>query len=143
MIDRRDRGGRIAAPGQRRLAVPESALGIWAFERQTGEELCGHAAATARVEMSAGLAGPCTLRLAKLAKQCRIGPDACEAAWVTHVAGSKAVVDCERARIDVPDRVDETDDASGSAEVEAGQRLSVGGEVEEGIPREYIVSMPQ
>ena len=50
-------------------------------------------------------------------------------------------MDRERAGVDVADRVDQADDAAGAAEVQPGQRLAVGGEVEERVAGEDVLAV--
>ena len=64
-----------------------------------------------------------------------------EAARLADVAGEELVVDRERAGVDVADRVDQADDPTGAAEVEPGQRLAVGGEVEERVAGEDLLAV--
>ena len=53
------------------------------------------------------------------------------------------VMDGERARVDVADGVDEADDATGSAQVQPGERagLAQPGEVEERVTGEHAVAL--
>ena len=117
------------------LAVAEHALGVGAVERQPGEELRRHAAAPARVVVPARRARAAALRLAQLGEQLGLAPDLREAAGLADVAGEELVVDRERAGVDVADRIDQADDPPGAAQVQARQRLAVGGEVEEASRR--------
>ena len=118
--------GRGASTGrdgeQRSLAVAAHALGVGAVEWQAGEELGRHAAALAGVVAAARRAGTGRLRLAQLGEQFAVLPDLGEPAGVADRAGLELVVDHERAGVDVADRVDEADDAAGTAHVQAGQR---------------------
>lgn len=52
-------------------------------------------------------------------------------------------MDGEGAGVDVADRVDQADDASGTAQVEAGERCTVRGEVEEGVSGQHVVAVGQ
>src|SRR5206468_5245916 len=122
---------------EQRLAVAEHALGVRTVEGQSGEELRRHAAAAARVEMRAGQAGAAGLRTPQLEEELRLPPDPREPAGIADVAREKRVVDGERAGVDVADRIDQAHDAPGAAQVQAGQRLAVRGEVEERIAGEH------
>ena len=50
-------------------------------------------------------------------------------------------MDGERARVDVADRVDEADHPARAAQVEAGQRLSVGRQVEERVAGQHLLAV--
>ena len=135
--------GALPAPTRASSPWPLHALGVGTVERQAGEELGRHAAALARVVAAAGCARTGRLRLAELEEQVAVAPDAREAALVAHDAGPELVVDDERARVHVADRVDEAHDAPGTAHVEAGQRLAERVEVEERVARQHVVAVGQ
>ena len=117
------------------------ALGVGTVEWQAGEELGGHATALARVVAAARCARAGRLRFTQLAEQVAVAPDALEATVVAHRAGPELVVDHERARVHVADRVDEAHDASRTAHVETGQRLAERVEVEERIAGQHVVAV--
>ena len=50
-------------------------------------------------------------------------------------------MDGERARVDVADRVDEAHHPPGAAEVEAGERVAVGRQVEERVAGEHVLAV--
>ena len=117
-------GGRGRARGEQRLAVAEHALGVRPVERQPGEELRRHAAAAARVvhaEHDAHAPPVCGSRRSWNSSDSR--QTAREAAASRTLPARNVVVDRERARVDVADRVDQADDAAGAAQVQARQRL--------------------
>jgi hypothetical protein len=60
-------------------------------------------------------------------------PDLLEAARVTNVASEELVMNRKWTRIDVADRVDQTDDAPGAAQIQPGQRLAVARKMEERV----------
>ncbi len=122
-------------------SVTLDALGIRAVQRKASEELGCHAAAPAGVEMRAGGARTPALRRPQLGEQFRGAPDPLEAAGLADVAGKEGVVDGERAGVDVPDRIDQADHPAGTAQVQPGQRLAVGGQVEEGVTGEHLLAM--
>jgi hypothetical protein len=64
-----------------------------------------------------------------------------EPARVADIAGQELVVDGEWAGIDVAHRIDQADHATRSAQVQAGQRLAVTGQVEERVAGEDILSV--
>ena len=131
----RDRG--VAPLGEEPLAVAEHAFGVGAGQRQPREELRRHAPPAAFVEQPAARARAGVLRLAQLAEQLGLAPHALEAAGVANVAGEELVVDHERARIHVSDRIDQAHHAPGSAQVQPGQRRSVAAQVEERVSGEH------
>ena len=69
-----------------------------------------------------------------------LAPHRGEPAGVAHVAGQELVVDGERAGVDVTHRVDQADHPSGAAEVEPGQGVAVGGQVEEGVAGQHLLA---
>ena len=137
--------GRLRAPrarrGQRRLAVALHALGVGAVERQAGEELGRHAAAAAGVEVTHLVHAPpdCGSRSAR--NSSRVAPHLGEAARRADVAGEELLVDGERAGVHVADRVDQAHHPTGAAQVQAGQRLAVGGQVEERVAGEDVLAV--
>ena len=104
---------------QQPLAVAEHAFGVGSGEGESGEELCGHAPAAAFVEQAAARARAGVLRLAQRGEQLRLAPDAGEPTRLAHVPSEELVVDHERARVHVADRVDQANHPPGPAQVEA------------------------
>ena len=49
-------------------------------------------------------------------------------------------MDGEGAGVDVADRVDQADHPSRAAQVEAGERIAVGGQVEEGVSGQHVLA---
>src|SRR5439155_7456528 len=121
VVDRRLWRRRPIERGERSLAVAKNAFGIGAGARQAGEVLRGHAASAARVVVAAARACPGRLGPAKLDEQVRMAPHLAEAARRANVAREELLVDRERARIHVPDGVDQADHSPRAAEVEAGK----------------------
>src|SRR5690349_10991087 len=107
---------------QRRSTVALNAFGIRPVERQAGEELGGHATAAAAVVVPATAAGACRLRLAQLAEQRCVLPHVVKTAVRQDISREKAVVDGERAGVDVTHRIDQADHAARAAEVQSRQR---------------------
>ena len=97
--------------------MTEDTLGIGTVQRQTGEELRGHAPAAASVVCRAGPTRSAALWPSQLSEQLRVSPHGREAAWLAQVAGEKRPMDRERTGIDVADRVDEAHDATRAAQV--------------------------
>src|ERR1700748_515552 len=62
------------------------------------------------------------------------------AAGAAAVPANEVLVDGERARVDVADRIDQADHAAGAAQVQAGQRVAVGGQVEERVAGQHLLA---
>ena len=140
--DRPSDAGRGSAPRAReqRLAVSERALGIGPVERQSREELGRHAATAARVVGPHEAHAPpdCGSRSSWNNSDSR---HTARSRRLADVAGEELVVDREGAGVDVADGVDEADDATRAAQVQARQRLAVGGQVEEGVAGEHVFAV--
>ena len=95
------------------------ALRVRPVERHPGEELGRHAPALAGVVAPAAGARAGGGGLAQLPEQGAVPPHCGEPAGPAHRAGPELLVDDERAGVDVAERVDEADDATGAAHVEA------------------------
>ena len=121
--------------------MAEHALGVGPVERETGEELGRHAPAPAGVVVPARPAGARALRPAQLGEELRVAPHLGEPAGRAHVAGQELVVDGEGAGVDVADRVHQADHPARAAEVEAGQRLAVPGQVEERVAGQDVFAV--
>ncbi len=91
--------------------------------------------------MAARPARPRTLGLAELGEQVGVPPDFGESTRSPDVAREELVMNGERAGVDVSDRVHQADHPSGPAEIEAGERFPVTGEVEEGVTGEHVLAM--
>src|SRR6478609_3706498 len=117
--------GFVAFECQGRLAVALHALRVGAVQRQTGEELGGHAPAPAAVIVSAAAARARRLRLTQLAEQRCVLPDILETIVRQNVSGKKLVMDGERAGVDVANRVDQAYHPAGAAQVQPGQRTGL------------------
>ena len=124
--------------GERRFTVAEHAFRIGSIKGQTGEELGGHATATAGIETAAGTAGAGVRGFTQRGEQVGRLPHGTEAAFAVDRAGLELVVQDERAGEHVADGVDEAHHAAGSAQVEPGEGLSESGEVEERIAGEDL-----
>src|SRR6516225_8710798 len=129
-----------ARSGLRPLAMPLDALRVGTVQRQPGEELGRHAPAAARVVGRARPAGAPGLRPAQAAEQLRVPPYRGEPARAADVPGQEALVDRERAREDVAHRVDQADHPAGPAQVQAGQRIAVAGQVEERVAGQHLLA---
>jgi hypothetical protein len=73
----------------------------------------------------AAAAGTRRLRFAELAEQRCVLPDIVKTVIGQNISRKEAVVDRERARVDVAHRIDETHDAACTAQVQAGQRTGL------------------
>ena len=104
---------------------PNTHSGIRPGERQPREELRRHAAAAAGVVHAARPARAGRLRLAQREEQIRLAPHVREA-LLAHVPRQERLVDRERARVHVADRVDQAHDPPRAAQVQARQRLPEG-----------------
>ena len=120
------------------FAVAEHALRIGGVERQTGEELGGHTATTAGIETAAGTTRSRIRGFTQFGEQIRGTPHRSEAPSLMNGTGFEVVVQNKRAGIHIANRINETDNPAGTAEVEPGQRLAKGGEMEEGIAGEHM-----
>src|SRR5690349_1044549 len=120
MIAERPGYGRPGDGRERPLAVSLDALRVGAVQRQPGEELGRHAPAAARVVGRTRPAGAPGLRPAQPGEQLGIPPHRGEAAGAADVPGQEVLVDGERARVDVTDRVDQADHAPRAAQVRPG-----------------------
>ena len=78
--------------------------------------------------------------LAQLEEQVRVLPDLLETARRAHVAGQELLVDRERAGVHVADRVDQAHHPPRAAQVQPGQRLPVGREVEERVAGQHALA---
>ena len=108
---------------------------------ESGEELRGHAPAAALVEQPAARARAGVLGLAQRGEQLRLAPHAREPAALADVAGEELVVDHERARVHVADRIDQAHHPPGPAQVQARQRLAVSTEVKERVAGEHALAV--
>ena len=72
-----------------------------------------------------------------------VTPDGREASGVAHVAGQKLAVDDEGAGVHVADGVDQADDPTRPAEVQAVERLPQGGQVEERVTGQHAGALDQ
>src|SRR5262245_9437307 len=119
--------------GEGGSAVTLNALRVRPVERQSGEELGGHAAAAATVVVTAAAAGTCRLGLAQLTEQRLVLPDAVEAAVRQDVSGQETIMDRERAGVHIADRIDEAHHSARAAEVQSrkGAGVSEPGQMEE------------
>ena len=121
--------------------MPQNAFGVRPLEGETGEELCGHAAASAGVELRARGAGADAPRLAtQPCEKRRLSPNPLEAS-VVNVASQEGIVDSERASVDVAYWVYQAHDPTSSAQVEARQPFAECREVEERVPRQHLVTV--
>ena len=118
-VDRGLRERRVAARGQRAFAMAEHAFRVGSGQRQSGEELSGHAPPAALVEQPAARARTRVLRLAQRGEQLRLAPHAREPTRLAHVPREELVVDHERARVHVADRVDQAHHPPGAAQIQA------------------------
>ena len=139
VVHRRPRRGDGTDEGQ--FAVAADAFGIGTVERQTGEELGGHAAALAGVVAAAAAHAPadCGSRSSRNRSLCC--QTCAKPAAITHRSGLELVVDHERAGVHVADRVDEAHDAPGATHVETGQRLAERVEVEERVAGQHLLAV--
>lgn len=122
--------------GEEGLSVAADAFGVGPVEGKTDEEFGGHTPTLAGVVAST--TGTCAgrLGLAQRPEQRAVLPDVGKAPDVSNRSGPELVVDHEGAGVYVADRVDETHDATGATQVEAGQRLAQGVQVEERVAGE-------
>src|SRR6266487_3684975 len=130
-------------PGDRRerpFAMPLDAFRVGTVQRQSGEELGRHAPAAARVVGRTRLAGAPGLRSAQIGEQLGLPPHRGEAARAADVPGQEALVDGERAGVDVADRVDQADHPARAAQVQARQRVAVGGQVKERVAGQHLLA---
>src|SRR6266487_3589942 len=140
MIAERSGHGGPGDGRERALAVPLDALRVGAVQRQPGEELGRHAPAAARVVGRTRLAGAPGLRPAQPGEQLGIPPHRGESAGAADVPGQEVLVDGERARVDVADRVDQADHPARAAQVQARQRVAVGGQVKERVAGQHLLA---
>ncbi len=117
------------------------ALGVRAVERHPGEELGGHAPTLAGVVAPATGARSGGGWLAQLVEEGAVPPHRGEPAGFAHRAGTELLVDDERTGVDIADRVDQADDATGAAQVEPRQWRAEGVEVEEAVAGEDLVTV--
>ena len=143
MIERGPRCQLDVHRAQGRIGLAVDAFGVRAIERQAGEELGRHAPSLARVVAAATGARAGGLWLAQLAEHVTVLPDLGEPTDVAHRTGLELIVDHERAGVDVADRVDQADDPSGPAHVEAGQGIAERVEVEERIAGQHGLALRQ
>ena len=137
-------GNRGVIPlGEEPLAMPEHAFGIRARQRQAREELRGHAAAAALVEQPAARARAGVLRAPQVTEQLRLSPHPREPAGLADVAGEELVVDHERARVHIADRIDQAHHPPRAAKVQSGQRGAVAAEVKERVTGQHILAVGQ
>src|SRR5829696_3877456 len=117
------------------------AFRIGTVERETGEELGSHAATLAGVVAATTAARPRRLRFAQLEEEVAALPHLREATRVTDRTGLELVVDDERARVHVADRIDQAQDSAGAAHVQAGKGIAEGVQVEERVTGQHIFAM--
>ena len=85
------------------------------------------------VALAAGATG---LGRAQLLEQVRVLPDFLESTVFHDVSGEELLVNREGACVHVTDRVDQAHDAARTTEIETGQCIAEGGEVEERVARQ-------
>src|SRR5690348_7793866 len=127
--------------GQGCGAMSLDALRVRAVQGQPGEELGRHAPAPARVVGRAGGAGAAGLRPAQVGEQLGFPPHGRESAGAADAAGQEAVVDGERAGVDVAHRVDQADHPARAAQVEPGQRVAVGSQMKERVAGQHLLTV--
>ncbi len=142
MVHRRTRH-HPAGVGEGRRAITLHALRVRPVGGQAGEELRRHAAAAARIVMRTRRAGATAGGLAQLPEQRRLLPHGRETAVGDDVSGVEAVVDGERAGVDVTHRVDQAHHPARATHVQPGQRLTEGRQVEERVAGEHTVAVAQ
>jgi len=108
---------------ERALTVTEHAFRVGIAHLEAGEELRRHAPAATRVVRAARRARPRVARFAKRLKQFAVLPHVSKAG-TAHVAGPELLVDHEGTGVDLADRIDQTDDATGAAEVQSRERFA-------------------
>ena len=107
---------RSAGPdrSEQRFGVAEDALGIGIGQLESDEELRRHAPALARVVAAAAGTRAGVVGLTERREEVRLAPDAGEPTGVADVAGQELVVDDERTRVHVANRVDQAKAALGT-----------------------------
>ena len=132
----------VSGGGQRRRAKSLHALGIWAVDRQTGEELRRHASTAAVVIVPAAAASTGRLWLAEFTEQRRVLPYVLKTTAGQYISSQEAVVDRERAGVHVADWVDQTDNPASAAQIQPRQRtgLAEWRQMEKRITRQNVIT---
>ena len=116
------------------------AFWVWPVEWETGKEFCCHATALAWVVTVARCARPGRFGFAQRQEQVARLPYLCKSAFAKHRACFELIVNNERARIHIANRVDQTNHATSTTQIEAGKRLAQRIEMEERISRQHVVT---
>ena len=83
------------------------------------------------------------MRSAQFSEAVARSPYRCEPTVIANVARKELIMDNERARVDITNRIDQAHNAASSTEIEARQTLAEGVEVEERVTGQHIFTVTE